>query len=485
MITVQEKIDLAKMKLMKKFPLANFLLVGFDVKEDQGDEDPFNLYGTAVVFPYLRLVMYNKKKMEEWSVNDVMFMLAHEMSHIIDMSCYRQGSKDPIEWNNACDFRINIDLKNDLGIAPAQHTLLDDQLHRQSAEEIYDKMMDGMAEQLKDYDFVDHWLHNNLSIPYPQLGSSSKSELARRRTRNNNILVNHTESIGELLLAIHKERAEIFKKSTSSWINLETYLKLKYLGLYFSDLDGSGDVPGLGSGSGVGMSDEEKQRRNEALRKLVEEGFKIQISSGEGKGALPGFAKQAFNDFVKPKTPLSQRVKNLFGNLGKKNMSSFSQPNRRNSFLPFHALIPGHFSNQSNFYILLDTSGSMGSETETFRSCLGEILDLADNNWSNNAKFVMCDTQVTNVYTAAEVKAKIDANEFFLEGFGGSDFRPAFHYIWNDIKETNQAASVIAFTDGVIDVPESEPPGIRTTTYWVVTPGGRIPTHAYGKVLEI
>ncbi|WP_312929039.1 DUF2201 family putative metallopeptidase, partial [Pseudescherichia sp.] len=72
-------------------------------------------------------------------------LLAHEAWHVGLMHPLRRGNRDPEKWNAACDFAINIMLK-DLGYHfDANLGLLDEQYRGMSAETIYDKLPDGPA----------------------------------------------------------------------------------------------------------------------------------------------------------------------------------------------------------------------------------------------------------------------------------------------------------------------------------------------------
>jgi predicted metal-dependent peptidase len=70
------------------------------------------------------------------------FVIAHEMLHAALRHDARCGSRDPLLWNYACDFAINLWLL-DMGIGrvPERGLLLDEQLRGLSAETIYDRIV--------------------------------------------------------------------------------------------------------------------------------------------------------------------------------------------------------------------------------------------------------------------------------------------------------------------------------------------------------
>ncbi|HKR40041.1 MAG TPA: VWA-like domain-containing protein [Paraburkholderia sp.] len=63
-------------------------------------------------------------------------VLAHEILHVANGHCFRQGPRDAKRWNDACDYAINPVVKQAGMVLPAGH-LDDARFHGQSAEEIY------------------------------------------------------------------------------------------------------------------------------------------------------------------------------------------------------------------------------------------------------------------------------------------------------------------------------------------------------------
>ncbi|MCP3712472.1 VWA-like domain-containing protein [Paraburkholderia sp. CNPSo 3274] len=63
-------------------------------------------------------------------------VLAHEILHVANGHCFRQGPRDAKRWNDACDYAINPIVKQAGMVLPAGH-LDDARFHGKSAEEIY------------------------------------------------------------------------------------------------------------------------------------------------------------------------------------------------------------------------------------------------------------------------------------------------------------------------------------------------------------
>jgi predicted metal-dependent peptidase len=63
-------------------------------------------------------------------------VLAHEILHVANGHCFRQGPRDGKRWNDACDYAINPIVKQAGFVLPSPH-LDDARFHGKSAEEIY------------------------------------------------------------------------------------------------------------------------------------------------------------------------------------------------------------------------------------------------------------------------------------------------------------------------------------------------------------
>lgn len=70
----------------------------------------------------------------------VLFCLAHETAHVVNLHCWRGVGKDPDVWNEACDYAINPVLK-DAGFVIPDGCLFEEKFVGKSAELIYFELM--------------------------------------------------------------------------------------------------------------------------------------------------------------------------------------------------------------------------------------------------------------------------------------------------------------------------------------------------------
>lgn len=86
-------------------------------------------------------VYYNPKYAIELTDDEVYGVLLHEISHCIYLHCTqkRRLNREQHRWNIACDFAINLEIK-DMGYALPSQVLIDQKYREQNAEQIYDSL---------------------------------------------------------------------------------------------------------------------------------------------------------------------------------------------------------------------------------------------------------------------------------------------------------------------------------------------------------
>ena len=93
---------------------------------------------------------YNPKFIESLATPDlVLFVLAHEVMHIVLKHGLRRGSRNPQRWNIAADFAINLMLRKS-GFTVWEHALCDVKYDGMSSEQIYDEREKERDERIKN-----------------------------------------------------------------------------------------------------------------------------------------------------------------------------------------------------------------------------------------------------------------------------------------------------------------------------------------------
>lgn len=145
------------------------------------------------------------------------FLLFHELWHIAKMHQLRCGNKDKVRWNMACDYHINIMLKEDFSLDMPEGGLLDEQYRHLSEEEIYSLLPEDAG---------------NPSSPYLDLAPLDSNEEKFQNSIVSEILGAVSTAVHSCGSGVNKEVVEILNKFTAPQINwkqeLQDYFKETY-----------------------------------------------------------------------------------------------------------------------------------------------------------------------------------------------------------------------------------------------------------------
>lgn len=87
-------------------------------------------------------IYYNEKFFSNLSKGEIVFVIAHEILHVVYDHIFRRGNRNPLVWNMAIDYIVNYTLiKNNIGIAP-ENVLFDERYTDEyTSEELYEKLL--------------------------------------------------------------------------------------------------------------------------------------------------------------------------------------------------------------------------------------------------------------------------------------------------------------------------------------------------------
>ena len=134
-LSVEERLIAAKVQMLMRLPFFGSLASGLNVKKVDwkfDEETPMTAATDGTNF------FYNEEGIKDLSISELVWLYAHEVSHVCWQHFIRQGDKNRMLWNIATDYVINGILnKNKIGTPIKKH--------------LYDKRFDGMhAEQVYD-----------------------------------------------------------------------------------------------------------------------------------------------------------------------------------------------------------------------------------------------------------------------------------------------------------------------------------------------
>jgi predicted metal-dependent peptidase len=196
-----------------------------------------------------------------------------------------------------------------------------------------------------------------------------------------------------------------------------------------------------------------------------------QATEGKEKGALPSLIKRMIKDFTSPqknwKQLLAEFVQCEINDYG------FSPPDKR--FSDYDFFLPDFSEPEDvikNLVFAIDTSGSIGDKE--FQVFINEIVGCI-NQFGGKVKghLLYCDTKISSngVYDLE------DAHKSLPDGGGGTDFRPVFNWVHDNLND--DCVGVVYLTDGEGTYPTKEP---IYPTLWVLTQDYNVP---FGMTTEI
>lgn len=110
--------------------------------------------GAAMGTDCFRTIYYDPERCKEFTYKEVVGVVLHELFHIIFLHSLRRGYRDPYLWNIACDFTINLlikDMRHDL----PKWACYDEKWRGKTPEEIYDELLkDNASDKSKSFDIL-------------------------------------------------------------------------------------------------------------------------------------------------------------------------------------------------------------------------------------------------------------------------------------------------------------------------------------------
>ena len=362
--------------------------------------------------------------------NEGVFVLGHEVWHVVMMHFLRGEGLDHSTFNVATDMEVNQILEND-GFIPPVDVLFPNSNHSRkctynfpdglSAEEYYELLLKKNA--------IDKKIGGDKS---EQTSSNSKSGKS-----------------GKGGSPLEGQFDDHFNKDTN-WEEagkkaMENPSKDKYGEKGLDEDFQPGDL------------------KNESnVKNLAEEIRQSIVSAAQTyertRGELPGHIKKVVSAVLDSKMSWKELLAKFITS-GFENKTSWNSPNRR--FAWNGTYLPRHDGDMMRIAIGIDTSGSCKEDLEKFVS---EIEGIAKSFGSYELHVIQCDTEVKD-YQMFDEFNQIDTKAIEFKGFGGTKLKPIFDYIQlNDI----EVSGVVVFTDGECENFEDDG-SIDIPVMWTIT----------------
>lgn len=333
-------------------------------------------------------IAFSSKFIEENDLDVLKFTLCHEVLHITNLHHTRMKNKDSNIWNQACDYAINL-LLREAGFKLWPNCLIENCYKDMCAEDIYRILTKNQNPNRNNNN------QNNKQNSGSQQGQQNNS--SNNNSQNNNSANNNSSN--------SQSGNPSNNKGQKSF----------------------GEVRPCTKGKETEKEEEAKIQSKQAER----------IAKQQGK--LPAFIERMFKNV--PSNTDWREALAQFASVVSNNDYSWNKVNTRYSHTGF--IFPGLYSKEvGNIIVACDTSGSISAnEISVMVSELFSILENLEAVNKDNLEIpvIYCDSivqKVEHLQIGDTPKPK---------GGGGTDFRPPFEYIE---KNLNTPAAMVYITDG-------------------------------------
>lgn len=346
--------------------------------------------------------------------NEGVFVLGHEVWHVVMMHFLRGEGKEHDFFNIATDMEVNQILEND-GFLPPTDVVFPNPNHSRKCEF---QFPDGLsAEEYYELLLKKYGNKNFQEMEMNESGNSKQSG------KSGSPLNGQFDK--------HFDKNEDFEEAGKKAMERPSNDKYGKKGL---DED---FIP-------VNLNNESSAK--EMAEKIREAIISSAQTFERTRGELPGHIKGIVNQILESKMGWKE-ILAKFITSGFQNKTSWNSPNRR--FAYSGTYLPRHDGDMMKIAIGIDTSGSCGQDLEKF---ISEVQAIARTFGSYELHVIQCDTEVKD-YQMFDEFNPIDASKFEFKGYGGTVLRPIFDYIQlNDI----DVNGVVVFTDGECETFEDD-----------------------------
>ena len=238
----------------------------------------------------------------------------------------------------------------------------------------------------------------------------------------------------------------------------------------------AGEATGAGETDGRTPRDLSRIRRDAAKQ--------VQQAAAKGRGSVPGGFRRWADDCVKPamvpwRVKLARDLRRARSFVGNGTHPTY---NRVGPLQPVYGfgvgrpVLPVYRAPVPNVWVVLDTSGSMGSAE--INDSIAEIVGIVRSLQGAKITFLSGDCTVTD---KVQARSFADIREH-IAGGGGTDFRPPFELACKQSR--NARPDVLVYcTDGMGPAPSSPPPGIKTI--WCLVGRYRKAPAPWGDVVDL
>lgn len=368
-------------------------------------------------------LLFNPHFVAQLSRRELVFLVAHEIAHVVLKHMLRRGARDHKRWNKACDYAINImlDDSNYFGDFP-QDGLLDARYRGMSSEAIYavEQRQESEQQQQEQGD--------------GQSGDESDDQSGQSDDQSG-------------------DQSDDGSGDQDGDDDGQTF--------------GPGDVPTFEEALAEGLGDVIDAENPEEVEAEVEQAITMAAATAMRAGNMPGGIVAQLDGRNDPNVDWSEELDYIMSGQGNDFVQSWARPNRR---MLEHGYFPGNERiGFDHLVIAVDTSGSMSDEW--VKQSVSETLAIAEK-FGPRVTFIPCDSKIHNPQDFEPNDYPEEVSGFEIAGRGGTELHPVFKYLEDQGEEPDM---LIFFTDGLVGRWPDEPeyPVVWGMTTEITPPWGQ------------
>ena len=387
-------------------------------------------------------IKFNPDFVRSLTKAEMLGLAVHEVMHVYSKHHLRRGDRDPMLWNVAGDYFINLLIddamreeksrRGETCMALPEGALLDAKYRGMSTEDIYNTLKQEQEEEDEDGNETGE-------------GSSEPNEGGSEDTSGD-------DERG----AGGGTTTECEEPASSG-----------------SQAQAQGQQPVGTWGDVIDAPDVDDETERAYAERDVEVMVEQASNLAKSRGKTPGCADELLDAYKKPVVDWRDVLRHMMQSLTVVDYTyQRSMPKMHHLLEQYGAFIPDyHRENMGELVVAIDTSGSVsGEEVAQF---MGEIQSICDEVQPDKVHVVQCDSKVQHVDT-------FDAGQPFevnrIHGRGGTAFHPVFD--WVD-EEGIDPVALVYLTDGYAPAPDVP----DYPVVWGVTSDYQ--QHLFGEVLSV
>ena len=404
-----------RQKLLNKYPFIGSVAMGLELV-------PIRDVRCETAMTDGKSIFFDIAFLSELTDDEGVFVLGHEVWHVVMMHFLRGTGKEHTLFNIATDMEVNQLLEQD-GLIPPKNVLFPNKKHNRdcefdfpdnlSAEEYYDLLLKKMS-------------HMKQNMENMEAGDNKK----KRGSKSSSAIAGQFDK--------HYDKNTDYNKEKVGEVGTDKYGKKGF------DEDFN---PG-----NSGVSD--KQLAEDIRQSIVSAAQTVERT----RGSLPGHVKKIVNAVLESKLHWKELLAKFITS-GFESKNSWNVPNRR--FVHNGTYLPSNKGEMMKIAIGIDTSGSCSEDCCKF---LTEINGIANTFGSYELHIIQCDTEVKD-YNIFDQYNPLKPENVTFKGFGGTELKPIFDHIeLNDL----DVSGIVIFTDGECETFDN-PFITDKPVLWVVT----------------